>query len=105
MCGIAGATRRNRTADRSTLDVMLRQLDHRAPDSWGGFVVAAGAIGQNRLRTIDLVTGDPPIATPDGRVGVVSNGEIYNYRGPRGELEARGHRFATNGDTEVIVHL
>ena len=54
---------------------------------------------------IDLETGDQPIASEDGTVVVVLNGEIYNYRELRGKLESRGHRFATNGDTETIVHL
>ena len=63
------------------------------------------ALGIQRLRVIDLETGDQPISNEDGSVAVVLNGEIYNYRELRGGLEARGHRFATNGDTEVIVHL
>jgi asparagine synthase (glutamine-hydrolysing) len=62
-------------------------------------------VAQNRLSIIDLETGDPPITNEDGTVGAVLNGEIYNFRELRAELERAGHRFRTQGDTEVIVHL
>ncbi len=62
-------------------------------------------LGFRRLSIIDLDTGNQPIANEDGSVQLVFNGEIYNFRELREELEARGHRFATNADTEVIVHL
>ena len=65
----------------------------------------ASALGIQRLRVIDLDTGDQPIYNEDRSVAVVLNGEIYNYRELRAELARRGHRFATQGDTEVIVHL
>jgi asparagine synthase (glutamine-hydrolysing) len=62
-------------------------------------------VGQTRLAIIDLITGDPPISTPDGAVGVALNGEIYNFGQLRDELIAAGHAFTTHGDTEVIAHL
>ncbi len=62
-------------------------------------------LGIQRLRVIDLETGDQPIYNEDGSVVVVLNGEIYNFRELRRDLVRRGHRFATDGDTEVIVHL
>ncbi len=62
-------------------------------------------LGIQRLRVIDLQTGDQPIYNEDGSVVVVLNGEIYNFRELRRDLLRRGHRFATEGDTEVIVHL
>jgi asparagine synthase (glutamine-hydrolysing) len=68
-------------------------------------VASAGRIGQNRLAIIDLVTGDPPITNEDGSVAVVLNGEIYNFRDRRAELERDGHRLNSSGDTEVIAHL
>ena len=62
-------------------------------------------LGIQRLRVIDLRTGDQPIYNEDGSIVVVFNGEIYNYRELRSQLQASGHKFATSGDTEVIVHL
>jgi asparagine synthase (glutamine-hydrolysing) len=84
---------------------MNAKLAHRGPDSEGAFVDGGAAIAARRLSIIDLQTGDQPLATEDGRIHVVQNGEIYNYRELRAELEARGHRFSSSGDTEVIVHL
>ena len=63
------------------------------------------ALGVQRLRVIDLATGDQPIYNEDRSVAVILNGEIYNFRELRSELERRGHRFATRSDTEVIAHL
>lgn len=105
MCGIAGVLHRNRAADRDVVAAQLRLLDHRGPDSWGVFAAGPAAVGQTRLSIIDLVTGDPPIATPDGTIGVAFNGEIYNYAALRDELRRDGHKLRTAGDTEVIVHL
>ena len=84
---------------------MCAALEHRGPDSRGIHRDGASALGIQRLRVIDLETGDQPIYNEDRSVAVVLNGEIYNYRELRAELDARGHRFATQGDTEVIAHL
>jgi len=105
MCGIAGVVRFDGDASDLEVERQLRTLDHRGPDSWGVHRDGCAAIGQNRLRIIDLVTGDPPIATPDGSIGVAFNGEIYNYAALREELLAEGHHLRTQGDTEVIAHL
>lgn len=105
VCGIAGEIRRTGAASPEVVEKQLRLLDHRGPDSWGVFASRRGAIGQTRLAIIDLITGDPPISTPDGRIGVALNGEIYNYRELRRVLSTSGHRLRTSGDTEVIVHL
>ena len=84
---------------------MCAAVEHRGPDSRGIHVEAGAGLGIQRLRIIDLVTGDQPIFNEAGDVVVVLNGEIYNFRELREELSARGHTFATHGDTEPIVHL
>ena len=106
MCGIAGQVRVDggRIAPE-LLQRMCAAIEHRGPDARGEFIADGVALGIQRLRVIDLETGDQPISNEDGTVVVVLNGEIYNYRELRNELESRGHRFATNGDTETIVHL
>ncbi len=84
---------------------MCAGLDHRGPDSRGIHSEDGVWLGIQRLAVIDLHTGNQPIYNEDRSVVVVLNGEIYNYRELRAELQARGHRFGTDGDTEVIVHL
>lgn len=105
MCGIAGFVTRRETADESIVERQLRVLTHRGPDATGVFASGRAAIGQNRLSVIDVQGGDPPITSADGRVGVVLNGEIYNFIGLRDELQRQGHHFTTRCDTEVIAHL
>lgn len=107
MCGIAGAawTRPDRAVDQGTLDRMTAQLAHRGPDDSGTYLEDGIALGHRRLSIIGIEGGRQPIANEDGTVVVVFNGEIYNYRKLRQRLEAIGHRFSTNTDTEVIVHL
>ncbi len=84
---------------------MCRALEHRGPDSRGIHCDGPVGLGIQRLRVIDLDTGDQPIFNENRTVAVVLNGEIYNYRELREGLLSRGHRLATKGDTEVIVHL
>jgi asparagine synthase (glutamine-hydrolysing) len=106
VCGIVGqASRDGRQGDRATLERMCAALEHRGPDSRGLHIDHGVGLGIQRLRVIDLATGDQPIYNEDGSVVVVLNGEIYNYRELRSELERSGHRFATRSDTEVIAHL
>jgi asparagine synthase (glutamine-hydrolysing) len=106
VCGIVGqASRDGRPGDRATLERMCAALEHRGPDSRGLHVDEGVGLGIQRLRVIDLATGDQPIFNEDGSIAVVLNGEIYNYRELRAELERSGHRFATRSDTEVIAHL
>jgi asparagine synthase (glutamine-hydrolysing) len=96
--------------DREALRRMAEVIRHRGPDDEGYYVeehedgVSVG-LGFRRLSIIDLQTGNQPIGNEDGSIQVVFNGEIYNFRELRHELEARGHRFATNADTEVLPHL
>ena len=84
---------------------MCAVIEHRGPDARGVHVDGAVGLGIQRLRVIDLETGDQPIFNEDRSVAVVLNGEIYNFRELREQLRARGHVFTTHGDTEVIVHL
>ncbi len=102
MCGITGICG---FEDRELIKRMTDVLEHRGPDSSGFFFDKDVGLGHRRLSIIDLSTGKQPIHNEDGSVWIVFNGEIYNYRELRKELEKEGHRFHTNSDTEVIVHL
>jgi asparagine synthase (glutamine-hydrolysing) len=90
---------------RQTLRAMTAAIVHRGPDDEGFHFSGPAALGMRRLSIIDLDGGHQPIANEDGAVVVVFNGEIYNYRELTEQLIQRGHRFSTNSDTEVIVHL
>jgi asparagine synthase (glutamine-hydrolysing) len=107
MCGICGiaAPGRGAVVDVEAVRRMNERLVHRGPDSDGVFHDAGVALAMRRLSIIDLEHGGQPISNEDGSVTVVQNGEIYNYRELRAELERRGHRFKTHSDTEVLVHL
>jgi len=105
MCGICGIASTRGAPDRDRLVAMSSTLVHRGPDSDGLVVDGPVGLAARRLSIIDLATGDQPVANEDGSVTVVQNGEIYNYRELRRELERAGHRFATQGDTEVLAHL
>ena len=106
MCGISGKV----SWDGSPVDValvkrMMETLVHRGPDDDGMYVEQQVVLGHRRLAIIDLNTGKQPISNEDRTVWVVFNGEIYNFRQLRHELIQTGHRFETQTDTEVIVHL
>jgi asparagine synthase (glutamine-hydrolysing) len=107
MCGIAGVLYADlaRPADPAVLRAMGASIAHRGPDAEGCWTEPGVALVHRRLSIIDLGGGDQPIGNEDGSVQVVFNGEIYNYRELRTALEARGHRFRTHTDTEVLVHL
>jgi asparagine synthase (glutamine-hydrolysing) len=107
MCGICGfyEYKTHKPADPEILSDMLRILHHRGPDDSGVHFDKDLALGMRRLSIIDLSGGKQPISNEDGSIVTVFNGEIYNYRQLRDELESRGHTLATESDTEVIVHL
>ena len=105
MCGICGVVSASGSVDPERVVRMSATLVHRGPDSAGEFSDGTAALAARRLSIIDLETGDQPIANEDGTLHVVQNGEIYNYRELRRELERAGHRFRTHGDTEVLLHL
>jgi len=106
MCGIAGFISREAGRDdrASLLDRMCRVITHRGPDEQGTLVRGRAALGMRRLAIIDLKSGQQPIFDCSGDLAIVFNGEIYNYRELKTELESLGHRFKTNCDTETIVH-
>ena len=84
---------------------MCARIEHRGPDARGIHRAGPAGLGIQRLRVIDIETGDQPIYNEDRSVAVILNGEIYNYRELRERLRANGHTLATSGDTEAIVHL
>src|SRR5262245_50991104 len=106
MCGIAGFVNSGlKSEDAAALLVSMTDIiHHRGPDDDGHWLGDAVGLGMRRLSIIDLSGGKQPITNEDGSVIVVFNGEIYNYQTLRQELEAAGHRFTTNSDTETIVH-
>ena len=110
MCGIAGFADRSlstvsrKEADFSLVHRMCEVIRHRGPDDEGIHVEAGVGLGMRRLSIIDLSTGQQPIHNEDRTIWLVFNGEIYNYRELRAELEAAGHAFYTSSDTETIVH-
>ena len=108
MCGISGwfDTRANRPPDAALLKRMNDVLGHRGPDGDGFFLAPGIGLGHRRLAIIDLSTGDQPMASRDGHIQIVFNGEIYNFRELRQRpppLETKGRMFRTRSDTEVII--
>jgi asparagine synthase (glutamine-hydrolysing) len=107
MCGICGLVSLNGASapDPAALAAMNETLVHRGPDSDGILIDGPAGLAMRRLSIIDLDGGDQPISNEDGRVQVIQNGEIYNYRELMEELQGRGHSFRSHCDTEVLVHL
>jgi asparagine synthase (glutamine-hydrolysing) len=104
MCGITGLiNRRGQPADQATLARQMAAIRHRGPDGGGALVDGAVGLGMRRLAIIDLAGGDQPMVSADGALSLVFNGEIYNYRELRRELQAAGRAFATASDTEVLL--
>lgn len=106
MCGIAGIVVFHNAfePELSMLQTMCNSIVHRGPDSEGMDIRDGIALGMRRLSIIDLEGGNQPIFNEDQSIRTVFNGEIYNFRELRSELESKGHIFRTNADTEVIVH-
>lgn len=107
MCGIAGLINTDPGAgvDTETVRRMCQTIVHRGPDDEGIYAKASAGLGMRRLSIIDLAGGRQPIHNEDRTIWIVFNGEIYNFAELRSRLEQTGHRFYTNTDTEVIVHL
>lgn len=109
MCGIAGwANLENKSSQNHSeaiLHSMCERMKHRGPDSEGLWTDESVALGMRRLSIIDLATGDQPVYSEDKQIVVVMNGELYNYKEARADLERRGHKFETKTDTEILPHL
>lgn len=109
MCGITGWINldKNKSNERAKpiLHSMCEVITHRGPDSEGIWTDSDVALGMRRLSIIDLHTGDQPVYNNDKSVVVMMNGELYNYREVRADLEKRGHAFVTATDTEIVPHL
>ncbi len=109
MCGIAGwinlENNRGKNHSEAVLHSMCERMKHRGPDSEGLWLDETVALGMRRLSIIDLHTGEQPVYSEDKSVVVVMNGELYNFKDVRKDLEKRGHKFVTNSDTEILPHL
>ncbi|MEW6581826.1 MAG: asparagine synthase (glutamine-hydrolyzing) [Actinomycetota bacterium] len=109
MCGICGAIqvegRPREVLPPGVLDRMTDAMVHRGPDDRGSHVAPGVAFGARRLSIVDLDGGHQPFANEDGRIWAAQNGEIFNHADLRRDLEARGHRFRSRCDTEIIPHL
>ena len=103
MCGITGFTHRSGVFDRARIRAATDSLIHRGPDQQGTWESETVSLGAVRLKIIDLHAGDQPMLSDDGKTVLVFNGEIYNHRELRAELESRGEKFKTSSDTEVVL--
>lgn len=106
MCGIVGFTTpgQDPAAAKQIVQGMAALIRHRGPDGEGCYADGTAALGHRRLSVIDLAGGGQPMLNEDGTLVVVFNGEIYNYKTLRARLQQRGHTFATDSDTEVLLH-
>src|SRR5213595_3832515 len=106
MCGITGQYNfeRHEPVERETIVRMSRSIAHRGPDDEGFFIAGPVGLGFRRLSIIDLAGGHQPMSDVEETVWIIFNGEIYNYKELRAELQSKGHEFRTNSDTEVIIH-
>ncbi len=107
MCGICGVfnLRKDKRIEASTLENMLGAIRHRGPDGSQTLVLDQAGLGFNRLSFIDLEGGMQPLQNEDQTISMICNGEIFNFRELREELEKKGHAFRTKTDVEVILHL
>lgn len=104
MCGITGFTHRNGVFERGRIRAAADSLFHRGPDQQDTYESKYVSLGAVRLKIIDLEDGQQPMFSKDRKTVLVFNGEIYNYRELRAELESQGHEFKSSSDTEVVLH-
>lgn len=107
MCGICGIIKfnQNEPVQKDILDRMSKSLFHRGPDDQGDYIEGNVGLASQRLSIIDVKGGHQPIHNEDSTIWIVFNGEIFNFKDIRKDLESRGHHFYTHTDTEVIIHL
>lgn len=106
MCGIAGILNFDtKRVDSALLARMIEQVRHRGPDQGGIYIDKRAGLAHARLSIIDLASGQQPMQSADKSLSIVFNGEIFNYIELREDLQGKGHRFLTQSDTEVILHL
>src|SRR5215207_7772820 len=106
MCGIAGEVTFGKSLpSRASVAEMCQRLVHRGPDEGGFHDSPQSVLGVRRLKVIGLVNGSQPVANSAGTAFCVFNGEVYNFRELKAELEGDGYVFRTNTDAEVIIHL
>src|SRR4051812_14780472 len=110
MCGIAGWVNLEPSStpardEQAVLHSMCESIVHRGPDSEGMWTDVHVALGMRRLSIIDLKTGDQPVYSEDKSIIAMVNGELYNFREVKAELEKRGHKFVTQTDVEIVPHL
>lgn len=104
MCGIAGIFKNGFIPDAGTVvSSMTDEIVHRGPDGKGTLLFDHACLGHVRLSVIDLAGGGQPMSTPDGKLHISYNGELYNFRELKKELESNGVRFQSNSDTEVVL--
>lgn len=105
MCGICGVIGiESREASEPIVRRMMAAMLHRGPDEDGILLAPPVAVGMQRLSIVDLPGGTQPVWNEAGTRAIVYNGEVYNFRELRAELESAGHRFRTRSDTEVVLH-
>src|SRR5690348_15827728 len=108
MCGICGfalSDRSSRTVDRTMLARMSDAIAHRGPDGSGVYVDGRVALGHRRLSIIDVAGGQQPMASDDGSLQLIYNGEVFNHADLRAGLEQRGQRYHTRCDTETVLRM
>ena len=103
MCGIAGFTHHTRSVGDSVIRRMASALTHRGPDQQGSYISSRLSLGAVRLQIFDLQRGEQPLRSDDCKTVIAYNGEIYNFREIRAELEQKGHVFRSDCDTEVAL--
>lgn len=105
MCAICGIVNRTGVVNQELVKKMARIMVYRGPDEEGFFFSETVGLGHRRLSIIDLETGKQPLSSEDNQIHLICNGEIFNFRELRTELEKKGHRFRSRSDSEVIIHL